>query len=270
MKITLIILIVAFFCLTAFSQDTIDREIITPSYYGFTGLIFIPTTQTLPRGDWSLAYKTKPGHGDDLTLVPYSVNVVFAPFSQNLEIALTNTYMYASYREFGGVPYRNELDSVNTRFPFIPSVKYRFMPRSNSNFNVSMALGVTSPYGVYYTVDKFFSLRYLDATIHTGIATKLTTYHAWAGLTFAFGSRTTKYQRDYPTQFCIEGAWGGSLKQLNEKEESFIAFSIRHPWTASLFITAFYRIDQQPSLRDEEVVEDKPTHKMGLGLSVIL
>jgi hypothetical protein len=270
MKTLIIILIVALFCLNAFSQDIIDREMITPSYYGFTGLIFIPTTQTLPQGNWSIAYKTKPGHGEDLNLVPYSVNVVFAPFSENFEIALTNTYIYASYKEFGGVPYKNTLDSVNTRFPFIPSVKYRFMPRSDSNFNVSMALGATSPYGVYYVVDKFFNLSYLDATIHTGIATKLTTYHAWAGLTFAFGSRTTKYHRDYPTQLSIEGAWGGSLKQLNEKEESFIAFSIRHPWTASLFITAFYRIDQQPSLRDEKIVEDKPTHKMGLGLSIIL
>ncbi|MBN1408628.1 MAG: hypothetical protein JW956_12595 [Calditrichaceae bacterium] len=269
MKTILIVWIVALLCLNVFSQDANDREMITPSYYGFTGLIFIPTTQTLPKGDWSIAYKTKPGYGDDLTLVPYSVNVVFAPFSNNFEIALTNTYMYASFKEIGGVPYRNTLDSLNTGIPIVPSVKYRFMPRSNSNFNVSMALGATSPYGVYYVVDKFFNLNYLDATIHTGIATKLTTYHAWAGLTFAFGSRTTKYQRDYPTQLSIEGAWGGSLKQLNEKEESFIAFSIRHPWTASLFITAFYRIDQQPSLINNEVVEEKPTHKMGLGLSVI-
>lgn len=270
MKTIVIILAIMLLYLNVFCQEAINRDAVTPSYYGFTGLIFIPTTQTLSRGDWSIAYKTKPGNGNDLTLLPYSVNVVFAPFSDGLEIALTNTYLYASFKEFGGVPYKNALDSVNTMFPFIPSVKYRFMPRSDSNFNVSMALGATSPYGVYYVVDKFFNLHYLDATIHTGIATKLTTYHAWAGLTFAFGNRTTKYQRDYPTQLCIEGAWGGSLKQLNEKEESFIAFSIRHPWTASLFITAFYRIDQQPSLRNNEIVEKEPTHKMGLGLSVIL
>ena len=270
MKITLIFLSVILFYLNVFSQDVVNTEAITPSYYGFTGLMFIPTTQTLPRGDWSIAYKTKPGNGNDLTLVPYSVNLVFAPFKEGFEVAFTNTYFYASYRECGGVPYKNTLDSVNTKLPVIPSIKYRFMPRSDSNFNVSMALGVCSPYGAYYTVDKFFNLHYLDATAHAGIATKLTTYHAWAGFTFAFGKRTAKYQRDYPTQICVEGAWGGSLKQLNEKEESFIAFSIRHPWTASLFITAFYRIDQQPATRNDKVVENKPTHKMGLGLSVIL
>ena len=270
MKIIIISLIVILLCLNAFSQETVNREPITPSYYGFTGLIFTPTAQTLSKGNWIVAYKTKPGNGDDLTLVPYSVNLVFAPFSDGFEIALTNTYLYASFKEFGGVPYKNALDSVNSGIPLIPSVKYRFMPRSDSNFNVSMALGASSPYGVYYAVDKFFNFGYLDATIHTGIATKLTTYHAWAGFTFAFGNRINKYQRDYPTQLCVEGAWGGSLKQLNEKEESFIAFSIRHPWTASLFITAFYRIDQQPAVRDEQVVEEKPIHKMGLGLSVIL
>lgn len=270
MKIIIIALAVILLYLNAFCQETVNPEVVTPSYYGFSGLIFIPTTQTLSKGDWSIAYKTKPGSGENLTLAPYSVSVVFAPYVEGFEIAITNTYLYASFKEFGGVPYKNALDSANTGLPIIPSIKYRFMPRSDSNFNVSMALGVSSPYGVYYAVDKFFNLRYLDATIHTGIATKLTTYHAWAGITFAFGNRINKYQRDYPTQLCIEGAWGGSLKQLNEKEESFVAFSIRHPWTASLFITAFYRIDQQPAMRNEEVVEEKPTHKMGLGLSVIL
>lgn len=270
MKIILVFLTVSLLYLNIYSQDAVNPEPVTSSYYGFSGLIFIPTTQTLSKGDWSIGYKTKPGNGEDLTLVPYSVNLAFVPFIDGFEIALTNTYMYASFKEFGGVPYKNSLDSVNIGIPIIPSVKYRFMPRSDSNFNVSMALGASSPYGVYYAVDKFFDLRQLDVTIHTGIATKLTTYHAWAGFTFAFGNRINKYQRDYPTQLCIEGAWGGSLKQLNEKEESFIAFSIRHPWTASLFITAFYRIDQQPAVRDEQVVDEKPIHKMGLGLSVIL
>ena len=270
MKIIIIFLSVLLLYLNLFSQDVSQNEPVIPTYYGVSGLMFIPTTQTLQKGDWSVGYKTKPGGGDNLTLIPYSVNLLFSPFIEGFEIAITNTYIYASYREFGGVPYKNTLDSVNTKLPIIPSLKYRFMPRSDSNFNVSMALGVCAPYGAYYAVDKFFDLRFFNATTHAGIATKLTTYHAWAGCTFAFGNRTSKYQRDYPTQFCIEGAWGGSLKQLNEKEESFIAFSIRHPWTASLFITAYYRIDQQPATKDDKVVEGEPTHKMGLGLSIIL
>jgi hypothetical protein len=68
----------------------------------------------------------------------------------------------------------------------------------------------------------------------------------------------------------VEGGWGGSLEQLDEKEEAFAAVSIRHTWTRSLFLSAFFRIDQQPSVRDGREVLPKPTKKMGLGLAVVL
>jgi hypothetical protein len=68
----------------------------------------------------------------------------------------------------------------------------------------------------------------------------------------------------------IEGAWGGSLNQLDQKEEAFFCVSIRHAWTSHLFISAWRRVDQQPLVRAGQVVKDKPVKRMGLGLSLIL
>jgi hypothetical protein len=44
-----------------------------------------------------------------------------------------------------------------------------------------MAIGIALPYGGYYVVDKFFNIKYFDVTVHTGVATKLITYHTYAG-----------------------------------------------------------------------------------------
>ncbi len=268
------ILKICIFTVIFFSQLFAQKETtivkVTPSYYGFSGLMFIPNTNTLASGDWSIGYKTKPGAGEDLTLLPFSVNLLFSPFIEGLEIGLTNTYVYASNRQFGGIPYKGAMDTTNTIIPFIPSIKYRFMPMSSSNFFVSMAFGLGSPYGAYFVLDKFFDLKLLDVMIHTGIGTKLTTYHAFLGTTISLGSRNGQFQRNFPMQLCLEGAWGGSLDQLDEKEEAFLSVSIRHAWTPHLFISAFYRNDQQPSVRNEVIVDEKPTDKMGLGLSLIL
>lgn len=269
---TFIKMLLAFLFLSAglFAQTGDKPEPVTPSFYGFSGLVFIPTTQTLATNDWAIGYKTKPGPGDDLTLEPFALSILAAPLLDGLEIGLSNTYILASNREFGGVLHGSELDEHNTIFPYLPSVKYRFMPMSDSNFKVAMAFGLAAPYGAYFVVDKLFDLRFFNLTLHGGLGTKLTTYHAFGGVTVSLGKRIAPFMRSFPTQLCAEGAWGGSLNQLDEKEEAFLSVSIRHAWTPSLFISTFYRIDQQPSIRQGQVVEDKPTSRMGLGLSLIL
>ncbi len=266
-RITIWLLLVWF--AAAMSQTTQSNPGI-PGYYGFSGLSFIPTSQTTSHGRWIVGYRTKPGSGEDLNLLPFSFNVSFAPFTEGLELAFTNTYVYASNRRYGGVPYKESMDSLNTILPIVPSVKYRFMDRTPSNFQVSMAVGVGVPYGAYVVLDKFFDFKVVDVTVHTGIGSKLTTYHAFAGATLAFGNRVGRYGRDFPLQLSVEGAWGGSLDQLDQKEEAFVAVSIRQAWTRSLFLSAFFRIDQQPSVQDGREVLPKPTKKMGLGLAVVL
>ncbi len=259
-----------FIFLTAALGQTSPPASGVPSYYGFSGLTFIPTSQTTARGSWTVAYRTKPGSGEDLNLLPFSVNISFAPFTSGLEVAFSNTYVYASNRRFGGVPSQESMDSLNTILPIVPSIKYRFMDRSPSNFQVGMAVGIGMPYGAYVALDKFFDFKVADVTLHTGIGTKLTTYHAFAGATLALGSRMGTYARSFPLQLSVEGSWGGSLDQLDQKEEGFLAVSIRHAWTRTLYLSAFYRVDQQPSVQHGRVLHSKPTKKMGLGLAVTL
>ena len=130
----------------------------------------------------------------------------------------------------------------------------------------TLAVGFALPYGGYYVVDKFFDVYLVDFTVHTGVATKLSTYHVFAGITTTFGGRKGEVQRDFNLEMLIEAAWGGSLKELDKKEESFISVSFRHAWTASLFITTFIRLDSQSLMDGEEVTDPGPTTLMGIGL----
>ncbi len=134
------------------------------------------------------------------------------------------------------------------------------------NFNVAMAIGFALPYGGYYVVDKFFPVSFFDLTVHTGVGTKLTTYHVFAGITGTFGNRRGKINRDFNLEMLLEAAWGGSLKQIDKKEESFISLSFRHAWTSSLYITTFVRYDNQPLMQDSEITSDGPITRMGIGL----
>lgn len=240
------------------------------SYYGFTGLMFIPTAQTMATDHWGLSYSAKPNAGSDLLLEPFSVRFIYGPsISEGLEVAVTNTPVYASNREFGGVSIINGLPDVSMAAPIFLSVKYQFMPMIRANHHVGMAAGFSLPYGAYYVVDKFIDAKIMDVTVHTGVATKLTTYHAFLGTTWTFGKRTGETQRDFPVELLLEGAWGGSLKQLNEKEEAFWAVSLRYAWTSSLRIVTFLRIDNQALLEEDLIVSDSPTKRMGIGLDFV-
>ncbi|HEX9654490.1 MAG TPA: hypothetical protein VGA99_12330 [bacterium] len=268
MKIAIVTLILLTWVATGFGQPYDGSSFTTQSYYGFSGLTFIPTAQTHSPGQWSISYISKPSAGKDLTLEPFSFSLSYSPKMNGLELAVTNTPLYASTRQFGGVAIDTGLPELVTPAPIFPSVKYQFMPMVEQNFNVAMAIGFGLPYGAYYVVDKFFDAKLFDITVHTGVGTKLTTYHAFGGATFTFGQRSGEVNRDFPLEMLVEGSWGGSLKQLAEKEEAFLAVSFRLAWTSSLFMTTFFRIDDQPFL-DDSVMQPSPTKRVGLGLSYI-
>ncbi len=271
MKNLMIILVIISCVSTGFAQQYSGSSFRTQSYYGFSGLTFVPTAQTLSPGQLGFSYLAKPAAGKDLTLEPFSVTSSFGPKIKGLELAMTNTPFYASSREFGGVFISHGHPDLNdSPAPIFPSFKYQIMPMVKENHHVAMAIGFGLPYGVYYVADKFFDLKVLDLTLHTGVGTKLTTYHAFAGMTFTFGKRTGEINRDFPLEMLIEGSWGGSLKQLNEKEEAFLAVSFRLAWTQSLFMTTFFRIDDQPLYDNFRMIDSGPTKRMGIGLNYTL
>jgi hypothetical protein len=266
MKTIVIILNIFLLTICTLGQERVGSSFRSQSYYGFSGLTFIPTAQVTPAGQLDISYSSKPVAGKDLNLVPFSVRIGYGPQVKGVELAITNTPLYSSRRDLDGVSIKHGLSNAELVVPFFPSVKYQLMPMVRDNYNVSMAIGFAYPYGGYYVVDKFFDVSYFDITVHTGVATKLTTYHVFSGFTFTFGDRLDETQRNFGLEMLIEAGWGGSLKQLDQKEESFVSLSFRQAWTSALFITTFFRLDNQSLMKDGEKLGESPTLRMGVGL----
>ena len=221
------------------------------TFFGTTGLTFIPTAEILPLKSIVVSYFNQPGSGYDVTLIPYSVRWGFALTRPRIEVLFTNVYVYANRR--------NGVNVKNIGFPLIPSFKYQVAEMSPSTKNTAMAFGVTTPYGAFYAYDRHLR-KPSHLTLHAGIATKLTTYHFLSGLTVHFGKEGPGYTHHLPFRITVEGAWGGSLKNLTENEESFLAISSIYQWTQNLTVDVFVRYDSKYGRFD-------PLTQMGIGLS---
>jgi hypothetical protein len=266
MKLPIIFITILCLIISAFGQERSGYGFRTQSYYGFSGLSFLPNAQVISSGQFGISYSSKPSPGADLNLLPYSVRFIYGLDVGKVEIATTNTPFYASERIYKGVSIAHGISDYQIFIPLFPAIKYQLMAMGQSNHFVAMAIGFALPYGGYYVVDKYIDVTLFDLTVHSGVSTKLTTYHVFAGLTFTFGERLGEIQRGFNLDMLIEASWGGSLKQLDKKEESFVALSFRHGWTNNLFITTFIRHDNFPLIQNEEVVSTAPTTRMGVGL----
>ena len=235
------------------------------SFFGTTGLSFIPTADILPPGAVALSYSSSPGVGDDVNLIPYSVHWGSSPralLGGRVEIAGTNTYLYASASL--DTPANVGVNVKNIGFPIIPSFKYQIVAMDPSTNNSAMAFGITTPYGAFYVYDKYLNLKLFHTTLHTGIATKLITFHFFAGATVHFGSQGPDYTHSLPFRLIFEGSYGGSLKNLQENEESFWAITSVYQWTQNLTLEAFVRFDGKYG------PNNPPSKRMGIGLGYIL
>jgi len=266
MKTIIIIISIMGFTFSVLGQERIGSCFYTQSYYGFSGLSFIPSSQIFPGGKFGLSYYSEPSKGSNLNLLPYSLNIIYGFGGNQVEAATTNTPFYSSERLYNGVGIEHGIPDYDFIMPLYPTVKYQIMPMRGSNYHVGMALGFALPYGAYYVADKYFNVTIFDMTIHTGVATKLSTYHVFAGFTFTFGNRLSQIQRGFNLEMLVEAAWGGSLKELDKKEETFVSLSFRHAWTSALFIKTYIRYDNQPLTKDGDVISDAPTTLMAIGL----
>jgi hypothetical protein len=266
MKQIIVFLLIVLIIGPLFAQTRVGSSFRTQSYYGFSGLMFLPSTQVTPPGDIGIGYTTKPGLGSELNLIPYSIRFNYGMRIPGLEVSATNTPFYASTRIYNGVSITQGVYDFEMVLPLFPSVKYLIMPMQSSNNQVAMSLGFALPYGAYYVVDKHIDVTLADLTIHSGVATKLTTYHVFAGVTTTFGRRMGNIQRGFNLDMLLELSWGGSLKQLDKKEESFIALTFRHAWTPALIITTFIRYDNQSLYDKGDFVAEGPVTFMGVGL----
>jgi len=266
MKLHLVAFVISIFTINGLAQVYHGSSFRTQSYYGFSGLSFLPNTQITSPGQLGISYSSKPSTGSEINLLPFSARICYGIRAGNLEAGLTNTPFYASERIYKGVSLTHGIGDFVLMLPVFPSVKYQLMTMNPSNYGVSMAIGFALPYGGYYVVDKLLTFGFFDLTLHTGVASKLTTYHVFTGITATIGNRVGTINRDFNLEMLVEAAWGGSLKQIDKKEESFLSLSFRHAWTSALYITTFIRYDNQPIVEDEEVISQGPTTRMGLGL----
>jgi hypothetical protein len=266
MKIIIIFLFITSITFSVLGQERLGSSYYTQSYYGFSGLTFIPNSQIFSGSKFGFSYYSEPSNGSNLNLLPYSLNFIYGFRGNQVETAITNTPFYSSDRLYNGVGVEHGIPDYNLIIPVYPTIKYQIMPMNSSNYQVGMAIGFALPYGAYYVADKFFDVKIFDLTLHTGVGTKLTTYHVFAGFTFTFGNRLGQIQRGFNLEMLVEAAWGGSLKELDKKEEAFISFSFRHAWTSALFIKTFIRYDNQPFTKEGEVFIEGPTTLMAVGL----
>ncbi|MEE9157481.1 MAG: hypothetical protein V3U60_03715, partial [Gammaproteobacteria bacterium] len=196
------------------------------SFFGSTGLSFIPTAEIPAPGTILASYSTRPAASDQFDLMPYSVRWGYTSRSRPLEVMFTNTYIYAS-RATG-------VDVLSFEIPFVPSFKYQIVPMDPATGNSAMAFGLTTPYGLFYVYDKHLRLKPAHITLHGGVATKFTTYHAFTGATIFFGGEGSDYQHSLPFVIILEGSWAGSLQSITQMEESFWAVTSVYRWTSSL------------------------------------
>ena len=79
MKRLIIAIILIVSISTANSQQRIGSSFRTQSYYGFSGLMFIPTAQSASPGEWGFSYTSEPAIGEELTLIPFSFRFLYSP-----------------------------------------------------------------------------------------------------------------------------------------------------------------------------------------------
>ncbi|MCH8327661.1 MAG: hypothetical protein IID15_03950 [Candidatus Marinimicrobia bacterium] len=214
------------------------------SYFGVTGLSFIPTSTMQAPGTVTLSYSSKPGTQENISLDPYSVQMGYTSKSGKWEVRVTNTYLYANLES--GVGAQDAL-----AFPIIPSAKYQLVSYGETEGRTAVAMGFALPYGVFYTYDKHLRLFGTHSTIHTGVATKLTTFHAFSGLSIFFGAEDENYLHSGPIRLHLEGSWGGVTENLKQKEESFFAITTVYRWTDSLNLETWLRFDSEYGLASE-------------------
>ena len=231
------------------------------SYFGVTGLSFIPTSTLQVPGTVALSYSSKPAIKENISLDPYSFQIGYTSKSGKWEVSLTNTYLYANLKNGVGAQ-----DSVDIPL-LIPSAKYQLVSYRETEGRTAVSAGFALPYGVFYTYDKHLRLFGAHLTIHTGIATKLTTFHGFTGLSIFFGAEDENYLHSGPIRLHLEGGWGGVTENLQQKEESFFAITTVYRWTDSLNLETWLRFDSEYGIAPETLPAER---KLGIRLAYFI
>ncbi len=159
-------------CLVVFmvSAGHVDAA---PSYHGFDGLNFIPTADVQAVKEVSMAYSSKPARTAYVGLAPYTISLSTSMFTEGLEFSLTNALFYPV--DGGNVLMYNSI------IPVPNGVKFRVL-QERPVTPVSIAIGMATPYGLYFVVSSRGTMLDMKYRQHYGFSTSF----AKAGLFWGF------------------------------------------------------------------------------------
>ncbi|MFH1612536.1 MAG: hypothetical protein ABIB46_02205 [bacterium] len=216
-----VLIFIILFCLSqiSFSQST---------YFGFSGLNFIPTGFATKNGQFNFSYFSRPAQGVNMNLYPYSLNFNFGFSSSNLEVGLTNTPLY----EDNFIQNKTKSQDIkkasnNMIVPLFPSLKYSLIQEEECG----IALGLCSPYGLYGIIsDK--KPWFLNSKLHLGI-------HMPFNLGILLGLECN-LQKNLKIILENNFTWA---TELNLKNTSFFSFGLKYNLTSQISTNFVFRIN---------------------------
>lgn len=209
------------------------------SYYGLSGLNFIPSARTGESLSAEVAVTSAPATASNFSMYPFSVHG-YITLLRGVQIGLTNTYAY--YQEHDQLYF----DSIETKgggfvagskvtvIPFIPSLKLSFLDTAVPNG--SLGVGFELPFGAFLCFD--YSLSFSENYSLYIVGGLSSTYL----ILYGFGG----VQMDLPYGFSVlvEGAYGGKTDYLTTAQESFTSAGMMYSITENVRMNFVFRIDK--------------------------
>ncbi|MDP3178070.1 MAG: hypothetical protein Q8M76_09220, partial [Spirochaetaceae bacterium] len=179
-----------------------------PTYYGLSGMTFLPDARITRQREIALAFRSVPARAEALTIHPLSLglSVSVLPF---MELGLTNTYRYYLQNDqvFLGLPIAGSgfnAATSNIYAPIIPSVKLSFLDEAVPNG--AIAIGFLYPLGTFFCFDYRIPLP-ADYCLYFvfGIGSTINTLTPFGGV---------KAELPFGVDILLEGAYSGMVEQL--------------------------------------------------------
>lgn len=216
------LIFIALFCLSqiSFSQS---------SYFGFSGLNFIPTGFGAKNGQINFSYFSEPAQGINMNLYPYSLNFNFGFPNSKLELGLTNTPLYQdNFLQIKNISQDMKTISNNIIIPVFPSLKYSVVQEKECGIGV----GVCLPYGIYGIISDT-KPWFLNSKLHLGIHTMPSDLGILLGL-------ECNLQNNLKMLLESNFTWP---TQLNLKNTSFFSVGLKHNLTSHIKINMVFRMN---------------------------
>jgi hypothetical protein len=209
-----------------------------PTYYGLSGMTFLPGARIPEQGEVSMAFRSTPSVAQEMTIHPmsFSACVSILPY---LELGLTNTYQYYMENDqdilgstVKGKGFRADVSNIYA--PVIPSAKLSFLDEAKPDG--AIAIGFLYPLGTFLCFDYQIPLR-ADYCLYFifGVGTTIQT------LTPFLGARA---ELPFGVDILLEGCYSGMTAQLTSSQEVFFSSTVSYKVASMIFLDFTFRIDR--------------------------